>query len=112
MIMGSSRPGPDELDYGYVVMHELFHTYQNAYIALSSENQTQQFYKDLGGKMTGDSDNTVWWSEGVANFLAMSLYAKQPEIEDGFTTPSAKQFFNCFFMTGEYSKKSYENFSL
>ncbi len=84
MIMGSSRPGPDELDYGYVVLHELFHTYQNAYIALSSENQTQQFYKDLGGKMTGDSDNTVWWSEGVANFLAMSLYAKQPEIEDGF----------------------------
>ena len=87
LIMSSSRPSPFELDYAYIVFHELFHTYQKSYQALiemDPKKHTFDFSKQISGKKTGGKNNTVWWSEGTANYLAQLLYAKQPEAESDF----------------------------
>ncbi len=97
MIMSAKNPSPQEEDYKRVVLHESFHIYQ-----LSQHTETDyDKVNEIQGRRSGDHNEDVpWWMEGVAEYMAVMLYAKQNGVSAGY----AKQEFG--YKLGYYDENS------
>jgi hypothetical protein len=97
MITAAKNPSPQEDDYKRVVLHESFHIYQ-----LSQHTETDyDTVNEIQGRRSGDHNEDVpWWMEGVAEYMAIMLYAKQ----DGVRADYAQQEFR--YKIGYYDENS------
>ena len=81
MVMSSKYPGPEEEDYKPVVLHEYFHIFQHSHITSECTNNDRDVcLRD--DKMGGE--DTPWFSEGGAEFMAQSLYSKQDGVRNNY----------------------------
>ena len=81
VILSAKHPGPHEDDYKPVVLHEYFHIYQHAHINDKCGSDSREVCErdaKMGGK------NKPWFAEGGAEYMAQSLYSKQPGVRDNY----------------------------
>jgi hypothetical protein len=97
MIMSAKNPSPQEEDYKRVVLHESFHIYQ-----LSQHTETDNdTVNEIQGRRSGDHNEDVpWWMEGVAEYMAITLYGRQ----EGVRTDYVQQEFR--YKIGYYDSNS------
>ena len=81
MIMSAKYPGPDEDDYKPVTLHEYFHIFQHAHISDECTGDSRDSC-ERDAKMGGE--NTPWFAEGSAEFMAQSLYAQQEGVDENY----------------------------
>ena len=81
LIVSAKYPGPEEEDYKPVVLHETFHIYQHAHISDECSGDSRE---DCGRDDKNGGKDKPWFAEGGAEFMAQSLYAKQPGVRENY----------------------------
>lgn len=81
MIMSAKYPGPDEQDYKPVTLHEYFHIFQHSHISDECTADSRDAC-ERDAKMGGEGK--PWFSEGGAEYMAQSLYAKQDGVPEDY----------------------------
>ena len=81
MIMSAKYPGPSEEDYKPVTLHEYFHIFQHSHISDECTGDSRDAC-ERHSKMGGE--NTPWFAEGGAEFMAQSLYAEQDGVGENY----------------------------
>jgi len=81
MIMAGKYPAPKEEDYKKTVLHEAFHIFQLSHIGRPGH---QHFLETMGRATGGYNKDVPWWSEGVAEYMALALYSRQPRVSSRY----------------------------
>lgn len=81
MIMSAKYPGPSEDDYKPVTLHEYFHIFQHSHISDECTGDSRDSC-ERDSKMGGE--NTPWFAEGGAEFMAQSLYSEQDGVGENY----------------------------
>ena len=81
MIMSAKYPGPEEQDYKPVTLHEYFHIFQHSHISDECTADSRDAC-ERDAKMGGEGK--PWFSEGGAEYMAQSLYAKQDGVPENY----------------------------
>ena len=78
--------------YEPMVLHEVFHVYQLANIALTKKTSKRDI-NSLEAKSVSDIvDQSPWWMESSANYMANLLYARRPETSDSYLTDTMNNY--------------------